>query len=215
MSFSHIILWIKKLRREWLKSRVSVSFIISTINYESHENIIFKKITSINILVLREKNWTQFSQFWMQQCPLIHCHFSSKLIPLRTNFISLEQFYVEENVAVFLCSRERHIKFPIRDIKTSENKLHAMKETQRAKINSSQKTMCWGKDYKTFFCLFFVLFWWYRWKWRHCIVKPFLCKLIDSISFWIYNLLWKGLLKLVFISSSIKSQVTLTSIVTK
>lgn len=54
--------------------------------------------------------------------------------------------YVEEKVAVFLSSRERHINVPFKATKTSENKPHEMKETQRAKYNSSYKTICWSKD---------------------------------------------------------------------
>lgn len=82
------------------------------------------------------------------------CQFSSELIPLRTDFTFLEQFYIEEKVGVFLSSRERHIKFPIRASKTNKWKqTPSMKDTQKAKFNSSHKTIGWGKDQKTIFVM--------------------------------------------------------------
>lgn len=48
------------------------------------------------------------------------CQFSSEMIPQRTDFISLKQFYVEEKVGVFLSSRKRHIKLPIKATETNK-----------------------------------------------------------------------------------------------
>lgn len=75
--------------------------------------------------------------------------FPSELIPLRTDFIFLEQFYIEEKVDVFLSSREKHMKFSIRATKTNKWKQTPYNERDRREIfNSSHKTICWVQTEK-------------------------------------------------------------------
>lgn len=89
--------------------------------------------------------------------PINTCHFSSKLIPLRTNFISLEQFYVEEKVSVFLCSRERHIKFLIRDTKQVTINSMQWKRHKEQKLTLLRK-QCVGAKTKKHFVVVSYLF---------------------------------------------------------
>lgn len=84
----------------------------ASINYEIQNNL--------NKYICTKKNINSVLSILNKTISINSCQFSSELIALGTDFASLEQFFVEEDVGVFLSSVERHIKFPVRATKTNK-----------------------------------------------------------------------------------------------